>query len=29
MAWAAIAKGFRILLYIYDPDDILSPEEQA
>jgi hypothetical protein len=28
MVWAAIAKGFRSQLYIYDPDDILSPEEQ-
>jgi hypothetical protein len=28
MVWAAIAKGFKTQLYIYDPDDILSPEEQ-
>jgi hypothetical protein len=29
MAWAAIALGFRTQLYIYIPDDIVSPEEQA
>jgi len=29
MASAAIAKGFRTLLYICDPEDILSSEEQA
>jgi hypothetical protein len=28
MVWAAIAKGFKTQLFIWDPDNILSPEEQ-
>jgi len=28
MVWAAIAKGFKSRLHIYEPDDILSPEDQ-